>query len=200
MAPSSRARTSSGKQCGPLSAAPKWLVVGAFLLIAALLCALAYSFAKPQMQMRNERFQQPDAKLIFLYMNGCGWCDKFKPQWDAFVKSYGAPLAASGLTLASYERSDPAAAAFKSTVDGYPTVLLVTGDGSVVKFSGERTPAGLAAFLSANGYSVNEGYEEPHSEFGGIGNIVSATKAMHDGRNGSIKQQSMASVGLKLGS
>lgn len=95
--------------------------------------------------------EKKKAKLVFLYMNGCGWCEKFSPHWDSFVGTYGDRLAKVGVSVASYERSDPAAKAYSADVQGYPTILLVK-DADVVLFKGERTPQGLVTFLQENGF------------------------------------------------
>ena len=171
-------------KCGKPSSAPQWLIVIALALIASLVLLLVYRFSTRRNTIGEPFYsgKQADAKLVFLHMRGCGWCDKFKPTWDEFERSYGSPLAASGVTIASYERSDPAAAAYKSSVNGYPTVLLVTEGGAVVtKFEGERTSAGLVAFLKANGlgYALGkggkEGYHEPQTGVDKISSMIGST-------------------------
>ena len=121
-----------------------------------------------------------------------------KPQWDAFVTKYGPSMADGGVSTASYERKDPAAAAFK--VDGYPTVLLVSG-ASVTKFEGERTPEGLIAFVRENGHAIGSResfYGEPQTEWGGVGNVVSSTKGTQDGKTAGQQKAQQSGVGGKL--
>jgi thiol-disulfide isomerase/thioredoxin len=184
-------------KCKPLSAAPKWLVISAIVLLAVLAVVLAYrwwfaSSVRPQQQRRDTFYAEakPPAQLVFLYMDGCGWCDKFKPHWEAFVAEYGATLADAGVTTASFERKDPASAAF-GQVDGYPTVLFAAEDKAPVKFQGDRTPEGLIAFVRENGYAssssaaVHENYyEEPKTELGDIHDTVKTTKDSNDGKVG----------------
>lgn len=165
--------------CPSNSPAPSWMLLLAFAILVLLALTLIYQYlivqrvppaTKPQEGFKgsssskkaSEAFgvpsgsstgidKQPSATLVFLYMNGCGWCEKFKPQWDQFVATYGTSLAANGVAVVSYERSDPNAKQYDEYVKGYPTVLLVTS--SVIVFQGERTSHGLADFLQKNGLS-----------------------------------------------
>jgi hypothetical protein len=198
-------KASSGPQAGKCGAsAPTWLVIAAFVLLAVLAAVLGYRYVAGSSKAEAFRSQRgrsqsnhgtwtekfsdggEKAQLVFLYMEGCGWCVKFKPQWDAFVTKYGSSMADGGVGTASYERSDPRASEFKA--DGYPTVLLVPAGGAPVrKFEGERTPAGLIAFVRENGYMIgrelfysnDEG--APATEWGNVGNTVSDTKEKNAG-------------------
>lgn len=176
------AATRNAATCKPLAAAPMWLVLAAVALIAILASVLIYALSGGG--KRDTFFASPPpAKIVFLYMDGCGWCEKFKPQWSEFAASPA--LRATGVVAVSYERKDPAASAF-GAVEGYPTVLLVAEGKPPVKFQGDRTPEGLFAFLAEHGYSAKgvegvEGYyEEPQSELGGIHHTVSSTKQAQD--------------------
>jgi hypothetical protein len=145
MAASKCSRSGSG-------AAPSWMVYVAFALVATLALALAYQFmVRPALSARTERFQGAERKLVYVYMNGCGWCQRFTPVWDSFAAKHGS---VPGLRLLKVESSDPEAGAYR--VEGYPTVLLDMGDGRHVLFGGERTEKGLLAFLADNGVSVDK--------------------------------------------
>ena len=193
---------SAGKKAGTCAAAsmraPAWMLIAAFSILAVLALVLAFRYAyasKQQTQKQHKEGYSSDSvhkqkkqkqkQLVFLYMDGCGWCERFKPQWDAFSATYGAPLSERGLELLAVERKDPRAAAF-GQVDGYPTVLLVTpSSGESVKFAGDRTPEGLVAFLGDHGVvvRVTEGYyEEPQTEFGSVHSTVGGTKSSQDGK------------------
>jgi Thioredoxin len=159
MAPASSPRCSSSR------GAPSWMVYTAFALVAALALALAYQFlvrptflAASAASRERERFEEaPERELVYVYMNGCGWCQRFTPVWDAFEAKHGAALAkGANLKLVKYEAGAPEAGAYK--VEGYPTVLLDVGDGRHVVFGGERSEKGLLAFLADNG--ISEGGKE----------------------------------------
>lgn len=96
-----------------------------------------------------ERFGDATPKLVFLYMNGCSWCEKFAPEWAKLETKY-----TNVVSLHKIERSDPDAKKYSEHVAGYPTILLEKSDGKVVKFSGQRTVEGIDAFLKENGVGV----------------------------------------------
>ena len=78
-------------------------------------------------------------------MEGCGWCDKFKPTWDQFTTKYAASLAANKVAVKRVESKDDEAYKYKDDVKGYPTVLFIKPPGAAVKFGGERTEARTAS-------------------------------------------------------
>jgi thiol-disulfide isomerase/thioredoxin len=107
----------------------------------------------------QERFEQEQAgggkraTLVFMHMKGCGWCERFNPTWDEFKTKHGGRI-----DMAKIERSDPSAKKYAEHVSGYPTILLVTSDEKVIKFSGERTIQGLEEFLANNGVEIRESF------------------------------------------
>jgi thiol-disulfide isomerase/thioredoxin len=103
--------------------------------------------------MYGEHFGESSPKLVFLYMNGCSWCDKFAPEWTKLENKY-----ANVISLKKIERSDPDAKNYSEHVAGYPTILLEKSDGKIVKFSGQRTVEGIDAFLKENNVNVAEKY------------------------------------------
>ena len=196
-----------GGKCA--ASAPQWMLIAAFALLAVLALALVYRAVyykppppPPRAGLPEGFFDAPrvhaEAQLVFLHMDGCGWCDRFKPQWDAFVAKYGPGLTAGGVTLLSLERKDPRATAYGS-VDGYPTIIFVTDGGdSIARFGGERTPEGLIAFVRENGYghAVESFYEEPDT--GGISKVVSTTKGTQDGKASAQTKAMQNGAGGKL--
>lgn len=165
-----RARTPQAT-CPSKSSAPSWMLVAAFVVLLLLALALFYQYFLAaripegfKSKGKTESFDGPSeskdskdsskgSKLVFLYMNGCGWCEKFKPQWDTFSSTYAASLATNKIELGYYERNDERAKQYDGHAKGYPTVLLVKSD-KVTVFEGDRTPEGLVAFLNENGFTV----------------------------------------------
>lgn len=163
------------------------MLVGAFLILALLAGVLVYQVlvrgGAAASGRRAEGFfsETPEKqRLVFLYMTGCGWCDRFKPQWAAFEDRYGEALQRRGIALVAFERSDPAAQGYLAHADGFPTVLLVSGNGAKVrKFEGDRTPEGLMAFVTEHGGGpVSEGFDDaaPRTEFDAISRTISKTR------------------------
>ncbi len=88
------------------------------------------------------------ARLIFLKLDGCGWCERLQPTWDAMLKDDATALRAQGVVMESHEASEPGAAPYVAHARGYPTILLArAGGGGVARFEGERTREGILAFV-----------------------------------------------------
>ena len=81
-------------------------------------------------------------KLSYYYMNGCGHCDKFNPDWDEFKNNY------SGTPPITFEKVESANA--PSDINGYPTLFLTKKDGSRTEFNADRSVSGLQKFISDN--------------------------------------------------
>ena len=88
-----------------------------------------------------EGFGQPK-ELVYFHMNGCGHCKKFTPVWDQFASSYN-----GNLNIRKVERADAANELQQYQVQGFPTILLLDGNGGKKEFQGERTIQGLEAFI-----------------------------------------------------
>ena len=181
---------SKSKSSCSASAAPKWLVWSAVAFVAILSLVLAWTFVRRWMKpgMANEAFSDPkhSDKVIFLFMNGCGWCTKFEPTWEEFSKDAAPKL---GVETFKFERSEEGAKEYMKHVEGFPTILFVNGaTGKVSVFDGERTVEGLTAFVKAESSAAapepepksKESFDEP-TEFGNMFNGVKAAKASADG-------------------
>ena len=88
-----------------------------------------------------EGFGQPK-ELVYFYMDGCGHCKKFSPVWDQFSSSYS-----GNLKLRKVERADAVSELEKYQVKGFPTILLLDGNGGKKEFQGDRTIQGLESFI-----------------------------------------------------
>ncbi len=88
-----------------------------------------------------EGFGQPK-ELVYYYMNGCGHCKKFSPVWDQFASSYS-----GNLKIRKVERNDAGDELNQYQIQGFPTVLLLDGNGGKKEFQGDRTIEGLNSFI-----------------------------------------------------
>lgn len=152
--------------CGASSSeAPRWMATAAFVVLALLALALAVRLMlhwgdAAGGALAPEGFEAPRARLVYVHMHGCGWCERFNPAWDAFVRSRGPALTRAGVAPEKLEASEPGAKAL--AVRSFPTVLLLVSEGGRrVEFDGERTDEGLVAFLAANGFALGRGGTEP---------------------------------------
>jgi thiol-disulfide isomerase/thioredoxin len=83
-------------------------------------------------------------EMCYFYMDGCGHCKKFNPTWDQFVSSYN-----GNLKLRKVERSNAESEIKKYEINGFPSILLLDGNGNKKEFTGERTVQNLEAFAKS---------------------------------------------------
>ena len=88
-----------------------------------------------------ENFSNPKTSTYY-YMNNCGYCDKFTPEWDKFVAGYSGPV-----VLQKKERQEAGEELNKYNVEGFPTVILCDENGDHKEFNGDRTSEGLNQFI-----------------------------------------------------
>lgn len=89
----------------------------------------------------RENFGNP-ASCTYYYMNNCGHCKRFTPEWDNFVESY-----TGNIKLRKVEASEAGDDIEKYNIKGFPTVLLIDDAGETKEFDGPRTSDGLKKFL-----------------------------------------------------
>ena len=90
-----------------------------------------------------ENFGNPQ-ELVYFHMNGCGHCKKFTPVWDEFVEKYN-----GNLKLKKLERQEAGEDMLKKyQIQGFPTILLLDGQGNKKEFQGDRTVQGLESFIN----------------------------------------------------
>lgn len=170
----SRAVTST---CSASSAggAPTWILVTAFIILALLALALVYQFmlrslmkAPTQLSMSssssNEMFSSGDASsssgpsrgtmVVYLYMDGCMWCDKFSPEWERFLKTQGDALSAAGITCAKIDGHADDKRVRGMDVKGYPTIVIIPAGAmptdAIVFSGGSRSAETITQFVKDN--------------------------------------------------
>lgn len=104
--------------------------IAAILLVAIIALGVLYIFLK-----KREGFEQ-QVKVTFFYMNGCGWCDKFKPEWDKFKKTAGSSVETAEVEA---EQMTPEQ---QAKVRGFPTIIISVGSNQV-EYDGDRTAKDL---------------------------------------------------------
>jgi len=218
MATSKRAAASLPK-CDLSKPAPKWLMQGALYFIIALVVILVLILAYRWWKNRSKEGFEDDAKdgeeepgvpeerakLIFLYMNNCTWCEKFAPVWAEFEDKYGDALFQMGVKLAKFEKSDADAEEYMSHVKGFPTVMLVKyqddkDSDEVVMFEEDRTPEKLMEFVKREMGDNKEGFYDANepTEFGQLIKSVAAAKKAADDSTGDAQGSLQENSGGKL--
>lgn len=111
------------------------------LVAVAILAAIYLSFFRRKSFYEN--FGNP-ASCTYYYMEQCGHCKRFSPEWDNFVQSYTGPV-----TLRKVEMSEAGDDLEKYNIRGFPTILIVDDNGEFKDYDGPRTSEALTKFLDA---------------------------------------------------
>ena len=128
----------------PLKALKKGLRSKNILVKIAVVVLVFWAFGQLTKMVGLEGFSSGDT-LTYFYMTGCPHCDKFSPIWDAFAGK-------AKVKTAKVEAGEMTPAHKSLGVQGFPTVLLLDGTGKKKgTFNGERTVAGLNAFIKSVG-------------------------------------------------
>ena len=90
-------------------------------------------------EMNNSEIKEEKIELVYLYMNGCGHCEKFASNYKGSCK------------IIKLERGESGAKKYlkENNVQGFPTVLLIK-ETETIEFQGERTEEGLLKFMEEN--------------------------------------------------
>jgi len=111
------------------------------LFIVALLIIFYYFNKYVLTNMNTENFEG-NRKVVYYYMNGCGHCNSFSPIWDEFTQT--SPIPTSKIESANIEE----ATMTRYGITGFPTILLLDGNGNKLQELQDRTLAGLNALVS----------------------------------------------------
>jgi thiol-disulfide isomerase/thioredoxin len=100
---------------------------------------LHFLFVRQSSPMEN--FGNP-ATLTYYYMENCGHCKRFAPEWDTFVQNYTGQV-----KLRKVEMNEAGGDLEKYNINGFPTILAVDENGDKKDYDGPRTSEGLTKFL-----------------------------------------------------
>lgn len=85
------------------------------------------------------------AKLYFFFADWCGYCKRFKPEWEKLKAEPNL-----GVQLEEVDCSNEAPAlAREYNVKGFPTLILLN-DGNKVTYEGERSADAIISFIKDN--------------------------------------------------
>ncbi len=85
-------------------------------------------------------------ELVLYHMNGCPHCVKMMPEWAKFEKNND-----TSIKTRKTERGEKPDEVKKHGIKGFPSVLLLDGNGDKVKsYEGPRTADGLLSFCKQN--------------------------------------------------
>lgn len=94
----------------------------------------------------EEVVHQPQGLTMALFWwKSCGPCKNFKPTWNQFREKYEGRLA-----FVEYEKDDHPEKMSEYQIGGFPTVMLLHANGSVQKYTGERSLEKLSDFAESH--------------------------------------------------
>ena len=111
------------------------------LVVAIAVLFVVYHVAKKY--FLKEAFSNPST-CTYYYMEQCGHCKRFSPEWDKFTQSYTGPV-----RLRKVEMNDAGDDLRKYNINGFPTVLLVNDNGESQQYEGPRTSDALNKFINS---------------------------------------------------
>ena len=86
------------------------------------------------------------SEFVFYHMNGCPHCTNMMPEWSKFENSNN-----SGIKTRKVERGEAPDEVKKHGIKGFPSILLLDGNGDKIKaYNGPRTAEGFNSFCKQN--------------------------------------------------
>lgn len=137
-------------------AAPTWIKVTAFVVLVLLALTLVYQFLVRDMMRpaAKEGYADGGHQLIYMYIEGCMWCDKFSPEWEKFLKMQAVGLKAAHVSCYKIDGKAKDARVADLKVEGYPTIILIPAGSTALDAihfqDGARSAATLTKFLQDN--------------------------------------------------
>ena len=83
------------------------------------------------------------ASCNYYYMDQCGHCKRFSPEWDQFVQTYTGPV-----KLRKIEMNEAGTDLEKYSIQGFPTILFIDENGEAKDYDGPRTSDALNKFIN----------------------------------------------------
>ena len=90
-----------------------------------------------------EKFTGEDKPTItYYFLPGCGWCQKFMPEWEKFAQL----AKKEGFETAKVNAQENPEEVSKKGITAFPTVEVVK-NGTATEYNGERTAEDLLNFV-----------------------------------------------------
>lgn len=118
------------------------IVLLAFGLVVFVLSALGGNNTPPPPPQEEGFSGAVPIEAHYYYMDGCGHCEKFSPEWDKFTKSYKGPVKLKKINMKDAEDDLK-----KYEVDGFPTVVVIDDQGKSKHYDGDRTKSALMDYF-----------------------------------------------------
>lgn len=127
-----------------------WYVALTTLVVVFLsVTAFKYFVEAPLVNMTRENFEEGPYKFLMFGVDWCPHCVKAKPEFE----SLGATKTIGGNTVEMVlinPEVDENPYKEKVKISGYPTIVLLSPNGSQTEYNGPRTSSGMNDFLTSN--------------------------------------------------
>jgi len=121
------------------------LVVLGVLLFGIIVGTISYSSFK-----NSERFTNQTNKLVYLYMNSCGFCKEFNTIWEEISKEIKKEPVKYKINMEKYDLNDGGIGTKLSNenkIDYAPAIILITPNKNYL-YEGERTKEAIFKWIS----------------------------------------------------
>lgn len=93
-----------------------------------------------------EKFTGEDkTKVTYYFLPGCGWCQKFMPEWEKFENL----AKKDGIVTEKVNAQENADEVTKKGITAFPTVHVAKGGSKPAEYTGERTAEDLLKFAKS---------------------------------------------------
>ena len=120
--------------------------------IVLVVCLLAYGMSKPQVRPYDPYEPFEDAakpKLIFVYATWCPHCKDILPEMQDLEKKSPIKIGKKEVVVELIESEEKEKInGLGRKINGFPTFLLQTADGTLNEYQGERTRDAIVSFIA----------------------------------------------------
>lgn len=111
------------------------------ILLVIVFAVVVYIFMK-----RQEGFESVPV-ISYFYLDGCGWCKKFNPEWDKFTKMV--EVEKINIVVRKVNAQEAQKEVEDENIQGFPHVHLKIGN-KRIDFEVNRTAENLMKFVKEN--------------------------------------------------
>jgi thiol-disulfide isomerase/thioredoxin len=126
-----------------------WIALTTLVVVFVGVTAFKYFVEAPLVNMTRENFEDGPYKFLMFGVDWCPHCVKAKPEFAALgsTKTIGGSTVEM-VAINPEEEENPYKEKVK--ISGYPTLALLSPNGSVTEYDGPRNTASMDNFLTSN--------------------------------------------------